>query len=264
MPTQPATPEPSRPLAGVRIMVTRPTNEPDPLAEQLRRLGADVIAQPAIEISPPDDWQLVDEALARLDQYEWLVFSSANGVRFFWQRLLERQREVERFPRLAAIGPGTADEIARFGRKADLVPEQFRAESLAEALVAEAPGKRFLLARASRGREVLAEQLAAAGAVVDQIVVYTSADVAEADPEAAALLRAGQIDWITVTSSAIARSLVRLFGEDIRQAKLASISPLTSSVLRELGHEPAAEATEYTLPGLAAAIAKNHRPPDSQ
>jgi uroporphyrinogen III methyltransferase / synthase len=254
MQTPPATPDRSRPLAGVRIMVTRPTNEPDPLANQLRSLGADVIVQPAIKISPPADWQPVDDALAHLDQYDWLVFSSANGVRFLWNRLLERKPVRGRLPRLAAIGPGTADELARYGHRADLVPEHFRAESLAEALASEAPGRRFLLARASRGREVFAEQLTAAGAIVDQIVVYTSADVASPAPQSTALLRAGQIDWITVTSSAIARSLARLFGDDLRRSKLASISPLTSNVLRELNYEPTTEATEYTLPGIAAAI----------
>ena len=90
---------------------------------------------------------------------------------------------------------------------------------------------------------------------MEQIVVYTSTDVEHPDAEIAAMLRAGQIDWITVTSSAIARSLARLFGDDLRRAKLASISPITSGVLRELGFEPAAEAAQYTLPGLAAAIA---------
>jgi uroporphyrinogen III methyltransferase / synthase len=279
---QRATPDDSRPLLGARVMVTRPANGPDPLAERLRALGAEVIVQPAIEIAPPADWRPVDDALTRLDEFDWLVFSSANGVRCLWERLLARSAGVPpallqadvspatqsrrdahapsgmpviRFPKLAAIGPGTAEELARHGWRADLVPEQFRAESLAEALTAEAAGKRFLLARASRGREVLAEQLTAAGAVVEQVVVYSSTDVSEADPQAAALLRAGKIDWITVTSSAIARSLARLFGVDLRRAKLASISPLTSSVLRELGYEPAAEAVEFTLAGLTAAIA---------
>jgi uroporphyrinogen III methyltransferase / synthase len=244
----------SRPLLGSRIMVTRPADGPDPLAEQLRALGADVIVQPAIRISPPADWQAVDDALDRLDQFDWLVFSSANGVRYLWERLHQCRPTLPRLPRVAAIGPGTADELARHGQRADLVPEQFRAEVLAEALAADAAGKRFLLARASRGREVLAEQLTAAGATVEQVVVYTSSDVTEADPETAALLRAGKIDWITVTSSAIARSLARLFGDDLRRVKLASISPLTSSVLRELGYEPEAEAAEYTLAGLTAAI----------
>jgi uroporphyrinogen III methyltransferase / synthase len=176
---------------------------------------------------------------------------------------------------VAAIGPGTAEELRRYGLAADLVPDQFRAEALAESLLKEIQSKggspifssrksgqssrspRLLLIRASRGRETLAETLTAAGARVEQIVVYTSTDVVLADPHVAALLRAGSIDWITVTSSAIARSLAKLFGGELRRAKLASISPLTSGVLRELGFEPTAEAAEYTLPGLVAAIVDN-------
>ena len=246
-----------RSLLGKRVMVTRPASSPDPLAEQLRELGAEVIVQPAVRIGPPADWQPVDDALARLDQFDWLVFSSANGVRSLLGRLLENGNlQRIRSVKLAAIGPGTAKELGRYDLKADLVPEQFRAEALAEALACGATGRRFLLARASRGREVLAEQLAAAGAVVEQIVVYGSTDVKEPNPKVAATLSAGRIDWVTVTSSAIARSLVRLFGEKLRRTKLASISPLTSGVLRELGYEPAVEATEYTMSGLVAAIAR--------
>jgi uroporphyrinogen III methyltransferase / synthase len=249
--------DPMRPLLGVCVMVTRPADGPDPLAERLRAMGADVVAQPAICISPPHDWRPVDDALARLQEYDWLVFSSANGVRYLFDRLKGRtagEPSVLRLPKLAAMGPGTADELTRFGLAADLLPEQFRAESLAEALARNAAGKRFLLARASRGREVLAERLVAAGAVVEQVVVYTSADVEHPNAEAAALLRGGKIDWVTVTSSAIARSLARLFGDELRSAKLASISPITSGTLRELGYGPTAEAAEYTLAGLTAAI----------
>ncbi len=266
-----------QPLAGVRVMVTRPARRkgtgpicrngpkgaahkldlspfPADLAGQLRQLGAEVVTQPAIRIGPPADWRPVDAALARLGEFDWLVFSSANGVRYLFDRL--REKEIGPISiKLAAIGPGTADEFARYGLRADLVPEQFRAEALADALLGVAPGRRFLLSRASRGREVLAEQLRAAGAAVEQIVVYTSTDVECPDPTVAALLRAGRIDWITVTSSAIARSLAGLFGEDLRRAKLASISPITSGTLCELGHPPAVEAAQYTMAGLAAAIA---------
>jgi uroporphyrinogen III methyltransferase/synthase len=111
-----------------------------------------------------------------------------------------------------------------------------------------------LLARASRGREVLPDQLRDAGGQVDQIVVYRSSDVAAADPAISKELAAGRIDWITVTSSAIARSLANMFGEDLRRARLASISPITSATLSELGFPPAAEATEYTMCGVADAI----------
>ncbi len=141
-------------------------------------------------------------------------------------------------------------------KKMQVVPDSFRAEALAEALLNEVRGHRFLLLRASRGREILAERLSAAGATVEQAVVYSSVDVEQPEATVAALLRQGRIDWTTVTSSAIARSLGKLFGEDLRKTRLASISPLTSGVLRELGFEPAVEATEYTMEGLASAIAE--------
>ena len=121
---------------------------------------------------------------------------------------------------------------------------------MAASLAVEARGKRFLLARASRGREVLADQLRSAGAHVDQIVVYSSTDVAVADEEVLRRLADGGIQWVTVTSSAIARSLAALFGENLRKTRLASISPITSSTLRELGYEPAVEARTYTIPGV--------------
>ncbi|HEX6960427.1 MAG TPA: uroporphyrinogen-III synthase, partial [Lacipirellula sp.] len=137
---------------------------------------------------------------------------------------------------------------------ADLQPEVYRAEALAEALLPVAVGKRVLLLRANRGREVLAETLSAAGVEVRQVVVYESRDVPESDADIAEALRNGRIDWVTVTSSAIARSLVKLFGEDLLRAKLAAISPLTSVVLAEAGFTAAAVASPYTTAGLVEAI----------
>jgi uroporphyrinogen III methyltransferase / synthase len=156
--------------------------------------------------------------------------------------------------KIAAIGPATAEELLRYHLRAEVIPAEFRAESLAQSLAGQASGLRFLLIRASRGRAVLAEQLTATGAYVEQVVAYTSSDVSQPDPEIFQLLAAGRIDWITVTSSSIARSLVNLFGDKLRQSKLASISPVTSAALRDLGYEPAVEATEYTMAGLVATI----------
>ena len=251
--------EDPQPLLGVRVLVTRPHDGAQTLRDRLAALGAEVLVQPAIRISDPPDWKPVDAALARLEQYDWLVFSSVHGVRYLLGRLLQGGRDVGGLARLklAAIGPGTADELARFHLHPDLVPPQYRAEALAEALRHQAPGRRFLLARASRGREVLAAELTKAGAIVEQIVVYSSSDVDRPEPEVAAALAAGKIDWITVTSSAIARALVALFGEELRRSRLASISPLTSGVLRELGHQPAVEAAEYTMAGLVAALVRS-------
>ncbi|MEN6459704.1 MAG: uroporphyrinogen-III synthase [Thermoguttaceae bacterium] len=249
-------PDAARPLSGQRVLVTRAETSDDPLAEALGRLGATVLSQPAIRIGPPADWQPVDDALGRLHQFDWLVFSSVNGVRSFLERSAARKLDKP-WPRIAAIGPGTAAALREFGLEASLVPNEFHAEALAGALTPNAAGCRFLLARASRGRDLLAQELLRAGAQVEQVVVYTSTDVEEPEPEIAAMLAAGQIDWITVTSSAIARSLDRLFGHELQRAKLASISPLTSGVLRELGHRPTAEAQQSTLPGVAAAIARH-------
>jgi uroporphyrinogen III methyltransferase/synthase len=245
-----------RPLFGQKILVTRPLDQSADLVDRLAALGAAVLIQPAIRISEPPEWAAVDEVLARLGSFDWLVFSSANGVRYLLDRLWFTGGDLRRLGgvRLAAIGPGTAEALAQYHLRTDLTPEKFRAEALAEALAAEAAGQRFLLARASRGREVLAEQLRAAGGHVEQVVVYSSTDVQVADEALSAQLVGGEIAWITVTSSAIAKALHGLFGEHLRRSRLASISPLTSAALRQLGYEPDAEATEYTLPGIVEAI----------
>jgi len=254
-----------RPLFGQCVLVTRPVEQAGTLVEQLEDLGADVLLQPAIQISDPPDWRPVDQALQRLTSYDWLVFSSSNGVQYLLRRLLAGGADLRRLAsvRLAAIGSGTADALAAFHLNADLIPDEYRAESLAAALAQDAGGKRFLLARASRGREVLAEQLRAAGAVVDQVVVYSSTDVAVADEGVSRRMAEGGIQWVTVTSSAIARSLVALFGEQLRTARLASISPITSATLRELGYEPAVEAREYTIPGVIEAL-RRELPPNRE
>jgi uroporphyrinogen III methyltransferase / synthase len=267
-------PTPNQPLQDVCVMVTRPEQPSDPLVELLRGRGAEVIVQPAIRIMPPPDWQAVDDALSRLHEFDWLVFSSANGVEGFFERrriltempskgtvsLLLTQKSGQSSwtgrPRVAAMGPGTADALARYGIQVDRMPDRFDADALADALATEASGRRFLLARASRGREALAERLAVAGATVEQIVVYASVDVEQPDSGAAAMLRAGRIDWITVTSSAIARSLIKMFGEDLRRARLAAISPITGDLLRELGFTPGVEASRATFAALVEAIAE--------
>jgi uroporphyrinogen III methyltransferase/synthase len=260
----------SRPLFGRTVLVTRPAGSvpifgsekmgTDPLShkmpQRLRRLGAAVVCQPAIEITEPRDWGPVDAAIARLDAFDWLVFSSSNGVRYFLTRLMALGHDLRVLGgrRLAAIGPGTAEVLAECHLSVDVQPEMYRAEALAEALAPHAKGQRFLLARASRGREVLPATLAAAGGIVEQVVVYESRDVQRPDETVARATAAGQIDWTTVTSSAIARSLVKMFGDALRKTRLAAISPISAGVLRELGHEPAVVADRYTIDGVVDAI----------
>jgi uroporphyrinogen III methyltransferase/synthase len=245
-----------RPLFGATVMVTRPAVNADPLAKLLADAGAEVLIQPTIKISPPPDWEPLDAALRQLGDYDWVVFSSANGVHAFMNRLFSAGRDGRAFgsAKIAAIGSGTAEALLNYHLQADLTPEVYRAEALVAALAPHASGKRCLLVRASRGREVLAEGLQEAGAQVKQIIAYASTDVRSPKPDVAAAMEAERVDWITVTSSAIARSLAAMFGDQLKQAKLASISPITSGALRACGYPPAAEAQEYTLDGVVRAI----------
>ncbi len=246
----------SRPLFGRTVLVTRPEHQSDDLAARLRNLGANVLCQSAIEICPPSDWAEVDGVIERLAAFDWLVFSSSNGVEYFLGRVLTRGHDMRLLGdvRLAAIGPATVAALAQFHLKADLQPDTYRAEALAEALSPHVRGKRVLLARASRGREVLAEMLKAAAATVEQVVVYESRDVRTPNEEVAQALADGRIDYTTVTSSAIARSLIQLFGDELHKTRLAAISPLTASVLSEHSFSPTIVAETYTTDGLIAAI----------
>jgi len=238
------------------VLVTRPAHQAGELVEQLEERGASVLLQPAIAVREPRSWEQVDSVLARLHMFDWLVFSSVNGVHALLGRLAAMGRDLRALAgvRLAGIGPATVAALAEYHLRADLQPERYQAEDLADALAPDAAGRRFLLARASRGREVLGERLREAGGTVEQIVVYESIDVTQPDPDVALQLREGRIDWTTVTSSAIARSLWALFGDALQQTRLVSISPVTTATLRELGLEPAAEAAEATLPGVVDAL----------
>ena len=247
-----------RPLFGKTVLVTRPRGQADAMADRLRDLGAEVLLQPVIEIRPPRDSSRLDGAIEQLADFSWIVFSSRNGVVAFFMRIREKGLDARVFgaAKVATIGPATADALARYSLRADLHPKEYRAEALAEALASDADGKRFLLVRASRGREVLAEQLTAAGGVVEQVVAYESVDVEQPTAEIAEALAAGQIDWTTVTSSAIARSLANLFGDELRKTKLAAISPLTAGALKGVGHQATATAEDYTADGVVDAILK--------
>lgn len=247
-----------KPLLGQTILITRPRTQALTFSRMFTELGAGCFLQPAIKITAPLDWSAVDDAMFRIEQYDWLVFSSVNGVHFFFDRFFKIYGDLRRLGgvRLAAIGPQTASAVESYRLQVDLQPAEYCAEELAVALKSEA-SSRFLLARASRGREVLAETLVAVGGRVDQIVVYESTDVKEIDPVVADAIVNQQIDWVTVTSSAIARSLVSLLGPALHQVRLASISPITSTTLLELGYEPTVEAKVFTMEGLVAAMQRH-------
>jgi uroporphyrinogen III methyltransferase/synthase len=249
------------PLFGQRIVVTRPSDEGDRAAAAFEALGAEVLQAPTVLILPPADYGPIDRAIAALDTFDWLVFTSANGVRFFLDRLEALGRDLRALGRahLAAIGPATADALARYYLRADLVPDAFRSEALAAALSPRVAGRRVLLARADRGRPLLRDELERI-ADVEQIAVYRNADAESLPPAVLERLAAGTVDWITLTSSAITERLHALLPPAIRDRighdiRLASLSPVTSATAARLGWPIAAEAAVHTWPGLVRALA---------
>jgi uroporphyrinogen III methyltransferase/synthase len=252
-----------RPLFGRRILVTRPRQQAGELAQRLEELGAVAQLLPAIEVREPADWGPVDRALERLASFDWLVFTSGHGVHALIRRLRQRGRDLRALGgvRLAAIGPATADALRGYQLEPDLVPAEYRSESLAAALKERTAGQRVLLARADRGRDLLRQELAAV-AEVEQVAVYSQVDAIDASASALEALRRGEIDFITLTSSNIARALLRALDEPSRErikkgeVKLVSISPVTSAAVQELGFPVAVEATEYTTAGLVAALVR--------
>jgi uroporphyrinogen III methyltransferase / synthase len=250
------------PLFGQRILITRPQEEAGRAAGALESMGARVVLAPTVEVRPIDDNPRLDAVIECLADYDWLVFTSASGVRFFLQRLADRGRDLRVLGhlKLAAIGPATARALAQYHLRADLVPDSYRSESLAAALGRHAAGTKILLARADRGRTILREELAQL-ADVDQVAVYQNSDAESLPADVVARIRDGTLDWITLTSSAITTRLHELLPEDARQkvgreVRLASISPVTSATAVALGWSVAAEASEFTWEGLIQAIAE--------
>jgi uroporphyrinogen III methyltransferase / synthase len=250
-----------RPLFDKCVLVTRPSHQAGAMVERLERLGATCIVQPVVEIREPADWSPVDHALANLRHYDWLIFTSVNGVHAFLSRLRHLGDDLRALGHLhlAAIGPSTAAALRTYHLDPDVVPEEFSSEGLFAALKERVAGKRVLLARADRGRELLNAELAAI-AQVEQVAVYSQADVMEMAEKLRLLLTAGKIDFITLTSSNIARGLLRHLDTPARQQidsgriKLVSISPVTSTAIREFGFPVAAEATTFTTEGVVQAL----------
>jgi uroporphyrinogen III methyltransferase/synthase len=251
-----------RPLFGKRVLVTRPRRQATDFVRRLESLGAIPFVLPAIDIRPLDDYSACDRALAQLARFQWLVFTSVNGVEAFVERLVRTGRDLRALSgvKLAAIGPATADALAALRLRADLVPtSEFRSEGLAEALRPHVVGQRVLLARADRGRDVLPRLLADV-ADVEQVAVYSQIDVVSADAEELNCLRRGEIDFVTLTSANVARAFLRSLDETCLeriasgQVKLATLSPVTSEAVAEWKLPVSAEATTYTMQGLLDAL----------
>lgn len=252
----------SRALAGTTIVVTRARAQAAALADRLEALGAEVLEFPTIAFAEPEEWGPADEAISALDTYDWTVFTSANAVTRFADRLVETGAGVGALggTKVLAVGPATADRLADAGVVVDAVPDDHRAEGVLSVLEERGvgAGSRVLIPRALVARETLPETLRAAGAVVDVVPVYRTV-LGQGDPATSARLAAGDVDYVTFTSSSSVSNFMALVRGSAAEAGVASvgvacIGPVTSETARELGLEVDVEPEEYTVPALVEAL----------
>jgi len=250
-----------RPLFGRRIVITRARSQASALAGRLEALGAMVVESPAIRIEPPADPAPLRRAIAEREAFDWIVFTSANGVEAFFGALAEAGLDARALAhlRIAVMGSATSERLAAFGVRADLVPATFTTEGLVESLAAQAnlKGARILCPRADIAPKELVERLAARGANVTELTAYRTVANNESAERVAALLAREEVDWLSFTSSSTVKnffSAVAAGAVRASRARSASIGPSTSAALRAVGIEPAAEADPHTIDGLVAAL----------
>ncbi len=252
------------------MLVGRARHQASALSSGLRELGAEVLEIPFIEIRKPRSYRALDQALKHLSKYDWLILTSVNGVDALWERLrrLRIGKEPFRHLKIAAIGPATRQAIEQHGASVAVVPKEYVAEAVVASLRRKVKGKRVLLARARVARDVIPRELRKLGARVDVVEAYETVipPASRQRLRAALASQSRRPDWITFTSSSTVRNFVALLGErrrrvgrdhegnETNRVRLASIGPVTSSTLRELGLPVDVEAAEYTIPGLIKAI----------
>ena len=246
------------PLVGSKVVVTRARGQAEHLSSALRVLGANVIELPTIEIRPPQDWAPLDQAIAELGQYDWIIFTSANGVRHFVDRLDAGGRDLRSLKaKICAIGPATAERLESLHLKVDLMPSEYVAESVLEAFGEhDLADQRILLPRAAVARDLIPVELKKRGAEIHVVPAYRTC-VPEQSAELAQQTfgRDPRPDWITFTSSSTVRNFAQLCPiERLNGVRVASIGPITSQTARELGIRVDAEPKSYTVEGLVEAI----------
>lgn len=254
----------ARPLNGWRILVSRARKQAGALSDGLRDLGAEVLEIPFIEIRPPRSFKAINEALKLISEYEWLILTSVNGVEALFERMtkLNVPKSALAHLRIAAIGPATKAAIEKQGLKVEVTPKEYVAESVVESLAAKVKGKRVLLCRAKIARDVIPRELRRAGAYIDVVEAYETVIPQSSRVKLRAALRdpRKRPHAITFTSSSTVRNYVSLLGIRSGKSKLvagvlnASIGPVTSETLAGYDLSVDLQASEFTIPGLIAAI----------
>lgn len=252
----------AKPLAHRRIVITRARAQAGVLAQRIEDLGGAIFEFPTIEIQPPADFAAFDAALGAIEGYDWLIFTSVNSVTPFLERLQRcgKERMVLTQMNVGAIGPETAKTLEGAGIKTALVPVRFQAEGILETLSPEQMrGKRVLIPRAAKAREILPETLRQWGATVDVVVAYQTGSPATDKNPLLQLLRARAIDAITFTSSSTVSNFVRLFNqkklsEIVASTPIACIGPITEQTVKDLGGHAEIVGREFTIAGLVQAL----------
>lgn len=251
-----------KPLWGKRILITRAQKQSSEFSSLLKRYGAEVIEIPMIEIVPPRSWRGVDRAIDRLKRYDWIIFTSANGVDFFFKRLKDRGKTLKSLSslKICAIGPATASRLAERKVLVYLMPKKYVAESILEAFKRESiEGKRILLARAQKARDTLPKGLEELGAKVDVVEVYRTIKPKGGSGKLKRILKERKVDLITFTSSSTVNHFVELLkGEDLKSliqgVLIACIGPVTSGTAKQWGMKVQIQPRQYTISGLTKAI----------
>ncbi|MDC0763331.1 uroporphyrinogen-III synthase [Brevibacillus sp. AG] len=253
-----------KPLTGKCIMVTRARSQVRELVEHIERLGGEAYAFPLLKMMPPTDTAKLDEAITQLPTYDWVVFTSVNGVRFFLERMREVGVGLEAFTgKIAAVGPKTAKALEHHGLEVAVIPSDYVAEGLLSSLYDQLlPGQRVLLPRADIARKALPKELARLGLAVTEVDVYHTVIDAEQAPDAAEKLQQGLIDIILFTSSSTVTHFMAAMEsyasfDWLKHVQIACIGPITADTARQNGLSVHAVASEYTVEGLLAAIIEN-------
>ena len=255
-----------KPLFGKRIVITRARAQASGLVAELTRLGAQCIEIPTIRIAPPRDIAPLETAIDNLDQYDWLVLTSVNGVKYFFETLFAKGKDVRALGHLkfACIGPVTKERLADYGIISDILPETYRAESVVEAFRDVAiQGQRVLLPRAKKARTILPEELTKMGAQVNEVTAYETRLADDGKKDLIQLLKTSGIDGVTFTSSSTVTNFMSLLDDEdgpglLKDVTLASIGPITSDTARDLGLTPTVEADPYTIQGLVNALLSHY------
>ena len=249
-----------KPLFGKGIVITRPEAQAGEMIDLLRQQGARVICFPTIKVVPPESWQALDKTLEHLETYRWIIFTSANGVHFFFKRLKESGRDIRDLKgiRICTIGPATASTIVNLGIRVDLVPDSFISEGIVRVFEKQdVKGLKILLPRAETARDIIPEGLSALGATVDVVTVYRTVSSGRSRAELEPLMTAGKIDVITFTSPSTVTNFINIMGKTFSlpaQVKIACIGPVTAAAIRKAGWPIDILQEQFTIPGLVEAM----------